>query len=115
MNYYEPTPKKRFNWDWVLLPFLTLFILIGLSVYLEERSEQRVKDAEKVSTIPVLESVEKTINKEIVQHYEKIDSLIVVRDSVVTEHSTKTVIQLQQSIDSIFNRQSDLPLEARSN
>lgn len=44
------------------------------------------------------------INTQILKHYENIDSLSAVLDSLNVLHSTKSVGQLQTTVDSIYNR-----------
>ncbi len=110
--------QKRFRWSTVLLPFVAILLLIIIvSNCYDKRQAKRAKQAENESlnsTISVLESLEKNINREIINHYEKIDSLVHVRDSVVSEHSTKTVLRLQYEVDSIFNRQLNISHETGS-
>jgi hypothetical protein len=116
MNYYN-IPSKKSSALGFLIALIGIVLTVIVAIYFDRKQNKRAKEAEKESiqqTILILEDLEKNLNREIINHYEKIDSLIVLRDSVNYDHSTKTVIQLQQSIDSIFNRQSYLPDKAGS-
>lgn len=101
---YLPKPKPRFKYSAVIVPFVGILIAIVVSNRLDKKQARRAKEIEKASSISILQETEKNLNRKIIQHYEKIDSLINVRDSVNYEHSTKTVKQLQQHVDSLFNR-----------
>jgi hypothetical protein len=111
MNYYEPTAKKTPSLGF-LLAIGGICLTILVAIIADRVQAKRAKAAEKESirqTISVLEGMEKNLNRQIIKKYEEIDSLIIVRDSINHEHSTKTVIRLQQAVDSIFNRQSYIP------
>lgn len=115
MNYYK-AGSPGFNWSKVLTPFLGILLTIVIAMYFDRKQADRARKAEAESTqntLKVLEDMERNLNKEIVQHYEKIDSLIYVRDSVISEHSTKTVTELQRAIDSVFNGFPDLSNQIR--
>jgi uncharacterized membrane protein affecting hemolysin expression len=65
----------------------------------EKKTQQN--QVEEVLTIGQQQAA---INTQILKHYENIDSLNAVLDSLNILHSTKSVNELQTAVDSIYNR-----------
>jgi hypothetical protein len=60
------------------------------------------KKATKQHLTPLEQEAE--VTRQIIYHYEKIDSLIIVRDSINTTFGRLPIGGLQKAIDSVYNR-----------
>ena len=91
----------------LLLPFIGLVLTIIVAMHFDKKQAKRATAATEKANQEVLKNfatIEININQKIVKHYENIDSLVYVRDSILHEQRTNTIRELQRAVDSLFNQ-----------
>lgn len=71
--------------------------------YFYGKAEKKAQQ-NQVNKVLTIGQQQAAINTQIIKHYENIDSLSAVLDSLNVLHSTKSVSELQADVDSIYNR-----------